>query len=131
MTFAKRVLVGIAIALCCVGNIYQPASAMSEVAPTEVQGSQPLRDMFFYVCVHQYFKGESLDQIDASVAYVSEYVDVEFEQLMAVTNEAKAVAGNIRARQHPGDVVASGDWRRVPVLAICLNKSKEFKLPQQ
>jgi hypothetical protein len=89
----------------------------------------PLRDYFFYVCVHEYYKGDPLDKTDVSVGYIFDYLSYDFKTLNRVLIAAKKVAFSIRQRQQSGAEVAGGDYRRATVLATCLEESRSIDIP--
>ena len=130
MTIEKRVLVLLAIIAL---SMALPVSARSssENGETETSKLGHLRDFFFYSCVHRFFKGESLDEIDASLPLSSEYLSYDFDTIMAVVEKAKGVVASLKALQSPEIQKSEGDYRRVTVLMTCLEESRKLTVPRQ
>jgi hypothetical protein len=109
------------------------AAQASTWAPSDTysdnQYRHPVRDFFFYRCVHHYFEGESLDNIDISHTMAFDYASLDYKAFKVLDDKAKSVATSVKARQHPGAEVAEGRWDRAPILAICLEASRKLDLP--
>jgi hypothetical protein len=107
-----------------------PAAAEELQEPDSASAFQILQDYFFYICVHEYFKGQSLDEIDSSIGFTAESLSYDGPTIIAVSDRAKGVAHAMRKRQRPGNQTASGDWRRIGVLANCLEESRKLENPR-
>jgi hypothetical protein len=114
---------------CAVASICQVASAKDVAASMAYLHPQPLRDYFFYICVHEYFKGTGLDEADISKGYIFEFLSYDFRTLDVVYSKAVAKADSVKASQHSGGEVAEGAEGKVPILANCLEESRVFKIP--
>jgi hypothetical protein len=114
---------------CAAISICQAASAKDIAASLAHLHPQPLRDYFFYMCVHEYLKDTDLDKTDASTGYIFEFLSHDFSTLDMVHSKAVATADSIKARQHSGGEVAEGTEGKATILATCLEESRVFKIP--
>ena len=75
-------------------------------------------DYFFYVCVDEYMKANSIRQFDGSEGYALEYSNEPAEVLIALHDAASEFAATIRAPDY------SDPEHGLPaVLALCKNES--------
>jgi len=109
------------------------AAQASPWAPNDTypdnQYRHPVRDYFFYRCVHHYFKGDRLDHVDISHTFVFDYASLDYKTLKMLDDRAKSVAMSVKAGQHPGAQVSEGHWEQAPILEACLEESRKLKLP--
>ncbi len=122
-----RLLAG--VLFCAVAGTCQPASAKDAAAPPTAAHPRPLRDYFFYRCMHEYFQGTELDEKDASVSYMLGFLPRESRTVDRLIRKAKATAAAVKASHPREDQVAEGTYGKTPILAICLEESRMFKIP--
>lgn len=79
------------------------------------------RDFFFYNCVHEYMKKNSIQNFDASVGLAVELSKFSFEELNEINKSAKNTAFGIRAPDY------SDEEHGLPaVLIICQDESEKI-----
>ena len=86
------------------------------------------QDFFFYHCVHEFYKGESLDKTDASVGLAAEIMSLDYDRSMALAKRVKKIVRGLRADQkRPASEVSEGTAGKAMVLMTCLDESRKYR----